>query len=76
MLSDSNLITFKAIINFVNDLNSLFGETQHSLKLYQHLITKTTFAHDKPILKHIEAFTNYCASNMEALSNKDKNLDI
>lgn len=73
MLSDSNLITFKAIINFINDLNSLFGETQHSLKLYHHLITKTTFAHDKPILKHIEAFTNYCLANQDAIMNKDKN---
>lgn len=73
MLSDSNLITFKGIINFVNDLNSLFGETQHSLKLYHHLITKTTFAHNKPILKHIDAFTNYCSSNNEAIMAKDKN---
>ena len=73
MLSDTNLITFKAIINFVNDLNSLFGEFQHSLKLYHHLITKTTFAHDKPILKHIEAFTAYCTANQEAIMNKDKN---
>ena len=73
MLSDTNLITFKAIINFVNDLNSLFGEFQHSLKLYHHLITKTTFAHDKPILKHIEAFTAFCVSNQEAIMNKDKN---
>jgi hypothetical protein len=73
MLSDTNLITFKAIINFVNDLNSLFGEFQHSLKLYHHLITKTTFAHDKPILKHIEAFTAYCVANHEAIMNKDKN---
>lgn len=73
MLSDTNLITFKAIINFVNDLNSLFGEFQHSLKLYHHLITKTTFAHDKPILKHIEAFTAYCVSNQQAIMNKDKN---
>lgn len=72
MLSDTNLITFKAIINFVNDLNSLFGEFQHSLKLYHHLITKTTFAHDKPILKHIEAFTAYCTANQEAIMNKDK----
>jgi hypothetical protein len=72
MLSDSNLITFKGIIGFVNDLNSLFGDTQHSLKLYHHLITKTTFAHDKPILKHIEAFTNYCISNHESIMNKDK----
>ena len=73
MLSDTNLITFKAIINFVNDLNSLFGEFQHSLKLYHHLITKTTFAHDKPILKHIEAFTAYCVANHDAIMNKDKN---
>lgn len=73
MLSDSNLITFKGIINFINDLNSLFGESQHSLKLYHHLITKTTFAHNKPILKHIEAFTNYCVSNNEAIMAKDKN---
>lgn len=73
MSTDNSLITFKAIANFTNDLASVFGETHRPLKLYAHLITKTTIAHDKPILKHIEAFREFCVSNREAISEKNIN---
>ena len=73
MSTDNSLITFKAIANFTSDLASVFGETHRPLKLYDHLITKTTIAHDKPILKHIEAFREFCVSNREAISEKNIN---
>ena len=73
MSTDNSLITFKAIANFTNDLASVFGEIHRPLKLYDHLITKTTIAHDKPILKHIEAFREFCVSNREAISEKNIN---
>jgi hypothetical protein len=71
MSTDTSLITFKAISNFTNDLGDVFSETHRPLKLYSHLINKTTIAHDKPIQKHIEAFRLFCVANRDAIANKD-----
>jgi hypothetical protein len=70
-MSDTSLISFKAITSFTNALAELFADQQRSLKLYCHLISKTTLAHDKAITKHISAFREFCISNREALSSKD-----
>ena len=53
MSSDSSLITFKAISNFTECLDEVFGKKQRSLKLYAHLLNKTRLSHTKPIKKHI-----------------------
>lgn len=75
MSSDNSLITFKAISNFANDLGDVFGDTHRPLKLYTHLINKTTISHDKPIQKHIDAFRSFCITNRDAIANKNvKNL--
>lgn len=71
MSTDTSLITFKAISNFANDLGSVFSENHRPLKLYVHLINKTTIAHDKPIKKHIEAFRLFCVNNRNAIANKN-----
>ena len=70
-LSDSNLLIFKAISNFTTCLSDVFGHEHRSLKLYAHLINKTQIAHEKPILKHIEAFRLFCVSNREAIEEKN-----
>jgi len=70
-MTDTSLITFKAISNFTTCLEEVFGEEQKSLKLYAHLINKTTLAHEKPILKHMEAFRKFCVENRDALEQKD-----
>jgi hypothetical protein len=72
--SDTSLLTFKAISNFVNELNELFGDKQRSLKLYARLINKTTIAHDKPISKHISAFKTFCVTNRDDILNKNVDL--
>ena len=69
--TDYNLIAFKAISDFVKQLGENFGDKNHSLKLYEHLINKTTLSHDKAISKHIEAFRDFCVNNREAITNKD-----
>lgn len=71
MSSDNSLIAFKAISNFTNDLFEVFGDLHRPLKLYSHLINKTTIAHDKAIQKHIEAFKSFCIANRDAISNKN-----
>jgi hypothetical protein len=70
-MNDTSLITFKSISNFTKDLGEIFGSQQHSLKLYTHLISKTTLAHDKAIKKHIDAFKDFCIQNREAITSKD-----
>ena len=71
MTTDNNDVAFKAINDFVNELSGAFGEEQHSLKLYAHLISKTTTSHVKPVQKHVDAFRIFCDSNREAILNKD-----
>jgi len=70
-MTDYNLLTFKAITSFVNDLSEIFSADNFQLKLYQHLINKTTITHEKAIEKHIEAFTTFCIKNREAIVSKD-----
>jgi len=70
-MTDTSLITFKAISNFTNCLCEVFGEDHRCLKLYAHLINKTTISHEKPILKHIEAFRVFCVNNRDAIESKD-----
>lgn len=76
-MTDTSLITFKAISNFTNCLEEVFGEEHRFLKLYAHLINKTQIAHEKPILKHIEAFRLFCVSNRDAIEQKNyKNFEM
>lgn len=72
-VTDSTLITFRAISNFVNDLTEIFGTHQRPLKLYCHLINKTTLTHDKAIQKHIENFKVFCVNNRSAIMTKNIN---
>ena len=73
MSVDTSLITFKSISNFTNDLAEVFGEKHRPLKLYAHLINKTTLAHEKPIEKHTEAFKLFCIANRDAISKRAVN---
>jgi hypothetical protein len=66
-ISDSMLITFKAISNFTKELGGMFSNKQRSLKLYCRLIDKTKLSHDLPILKHIDAFREFCIKNRDAI---------
>jgi hypothetical protein len=70
-MTDTSLITFKAISNFTKDLGDMFSSNQHSLKLYCHLINKTTLSHDKAIKKHIDAFRDFCIENRDHIASKN-----
>lgn len=71
MKTDYNILTFKTINDFVKELSELFGSTNHSLRLYQRLLDKTTINHEKSIEKHIEIFRSFCVQNREMILNKD-----
>ena len=69
--SDYNLVAFKAIITFSNELAENFGKHNHALKLYDRLLIKTSLAHDKAIKKHVEIFRLFCLENRDGLLSKD-----
>ena len=74
---NNTVIAFKTISLFVNDLSEVFADSNHSLKLYGHLLSKTTLSHEKAVNKHIEIFTNFCVNNRDAILNRNiKNLTI
>ena len=67
-------IAFEAINGFVKEINEVFGNEQHSLRLYVHLLEKIDLSHERPVQKHIEAFKIFCETNKECLFKKDKSL--
>jgi hypothetical protein len=71
--SDYTLISFKAISDLVNELGEIFvsKDKNHSLKLYEHLLNKTTLSHDKAIKKHVDIFREFCIANREAITTKN-----
>lgn len=69
--TDYNLIAFRAITSFTNDLSENFGKHNHELKLYDRLIGKTSISHDKAIKKHIDIFREFCIANRDHLVLKD-----
>lgn len=68
---DYNLLIFKTISTFVNELSDIFSSQNHPLKLYQRLINKTTVSHEKSIEKHILAFRKFCISNRNLILTKN-----
>jgi hypothetical protein len=75
-MSDTSLISFKAISTFINELVEVFGDDQHQLKLYARLISKTTIAHDTAIKKHVEAFRKFCINNRDSFLKSDHSLFV
>ncbi len=71
MDDNTTLIAFKAISKFVKDLADEFGKRYHGLELYNHLIQKTTIAHEGPVAKHVDAFQRFCVANREGIIEKN-----
>lgn len=68
---ETALIAFKAICNFINDLESEFGKKHKPLKLYKRLINHTQISHDAAIKKHLTIFHDFSMTNRDALSSQD-----
>jgi hypothetical protein len=68
---DTSLVAFKAIVNFTTDLSEEFGEDFKPVKLYNHLLSKTTLAHDSAIQKHIDCFTSFIVDNRDQIASSD-----
>ncbi len=69
--SENTVFLFKCIVNFIHDLNELYGEEQKSLQLYNLLMEKTGIVHQEPIKKHIKIFYDFCKENEDAIISRD-----
>lgn len=69
--NDNALLAFKAVCNFINDLESEFGKRHKPLQLYKRLVKQTQICHEKIILKHLNIFNNFFVTNNEALMKQD-----
>jgi len=67
MVTDIMLLAFKAISSFIKDIAEEYGDSIHSVKLYNHLLTKTTLQHTKAIEKHYNLFKEFCVTNRNAI---------
>jgi hypothetical protein len=68
---DSQSKIFNQIVTFVDDLATEFGTKQHSLILYNRLLSKTKLEHQDSVKKHIKAFENFTNKNRLAILDKD-----
>ena len=69
-MNDNSLIAFKTIATFVDELAESFKDEHRPLKLYSHLLKKTTLGHTKAIKTHIKAFTKFCLENRASIVDK------
>lgn len=53
---------FTTLCSFVNEMSAFFNKDL-ALKLYNHLLVKTTLADTVPVEKHISEFTDFCKNN-------------
>jgi hypothetical protein len=68
--STNYILPFKAIHTFITSMNEEFGNKNKPLRLYARLIEQTTFSHELPIKKHVQAFTTFCINNRDAIYSK------
>lgn len=69
--SPSEYEIFRAIADFIIDLDSVYGSKYKSVSLYRRLVSKMTVANEEPIRKHIAVFSQFCAANAAALESGD-----
>ena len=72
--SDTEILAFKAIFAFINDIGDIYNNKQKSLSLYYRLINKTTFNNTLAIQKNIDIFKKFIEQNTQAIINK--NIDL
>jgi hypothetical protein len=71
MNEETSLIGFKAICNFVNELETEYGKRHKPLRFYKRLVNHTQIAHDNAIKRHLSIFQTFCSVNRDAFSERD-----
>jgi hypothetical protein len=61
---------FTTLKKFVHEMSSFFNDDL-AVKLYNHLLRKTTLKNRVPVSRHIELFTEFCTANRKHIVEGD-----
>ena len=75
-LQNTHILAFKAISKFMACLNNWTGETNQQIYLYNYLLDKTTFSHERCIIRHTDIFKEFVITNRGAILEKNKDAII
>ena len=73
-MSTTQILCFKAIISFITDLHTAFGELNRPIKLYYKILEQVTFTHHRALNKNNELFGAFILENQEGILEQDLNL--
>ena len=71
MSSDPSEKIFIKVLNFVHDLNDVFGKKHNNIKLYNKFLKETPMENAKAVKKQTNIFKNFVQNNFEAILKKD-----
>jgi hypothetical protein len=70
-MDNTSVLIFKAICEFVSELNNEFGSSHKNIALYNRLLEKTGIVNVGPVNKHIDCFRNFFLKNQKAMEEKN-----
>jgi len=70
-MDNTSVLIFKAITQFVSELNQEFGSKHKNIALYNRLLERTGIVHVGPINKHIDCFRVFFEKNQKAIEDQN-----
>jgi hypothetical protein len=70
-MDNTSVLIFKAITQFVSELNQEFGSKHKNIALYNRLLERTGIVHVGPVNKHIDCFRKFFEKNQPAIEQQN-----
>ncbi len=70
-MDNTSVLIFKAITDFVSELNNEFGSKHKNIALYNRLLEKTGIVNVGPVNKHIDCFRTFFTKNHKAMEERN-----
>lgn len=70
-MDNTSVLIFKAICEFVSELNNEFGSKHKNVALYNRLLERTGIVNVGPVNKHIDCFRTFFSKNQKAMEERN-----
>ena len=70
-MDNTSVLIFKAICEFVSELNNEFGSKHKNVALYNRLLERTGIVNVGPVNKHIDCFRTFFSQNHKAMEERN-----
>lgn len=70
-MDNTSVLIFKAICEFVSELNNEFGIKHKNIALYNRLLERTGIVNIVPVNKHIDCFRSFFSKNHKAMEERN-----